>query len=90
MIEILESDWLSNIRNVILYSLSSSLVPCIKEYFDKGIGNTIVLRVMLIYLIDKEVGGKPSGLFAFASILIVFLVNSSQLQSLVALIYLGF
>ena len=38
---------------------------------------------------DKKVGCRPSSLLAFASTLIIFSANSSQLQSLVALVYLG-
>ena len=89
IIETLESDWLSNKRNAILYSLLSSLEPCIEEYCDKGIGGTTASRATLIHLADEEVGDRPSSFFAFASTLIVFFANSSQLQSLVALVYLG-
>ena len=79
MIKDLELDRLSNTKNAILYSLSSSLIPCIKEYCDKGIGSTTALQATLIYLANKKVGGKPSSFFALAFILIIFLVNSFQL-----------
>ena len=74
MIKTLELNQLSNTKNVILYSLSSSLVPCIKEYCDKSIGDITALQTMLIYFADKEVSDRPSSFFAFASILIKLLI----------------
>ena len=38
---------------------------------------------------DKKIDSRPSSLFVLAFTPIVFSVNSSQLQSLVALVYLG-
>ena len=84
IIKSLKLDRLCNTINIIFYSFLYILVSDIKKYWNKsfgdyGIGNTTVLQTMLIYLRDKKVGDRPSSFFGFASTLIIFSVNFSQL-----------
>lgn len=79
IIKILKLDQLSHTKNIILYSLLSSLVLYIKEYYDKGIVNIITLGIMLIYLADKKIGGRLFNFFAFGFTLIIFFAIFFQL-----------
>ena len=79
MIKVLEFDWPSNIKNIVLYSFFSILASSIKEFCTKNINNTTILQAMLIYFADKEISDRFSSFFAFTSILIVIFANFSQL-----------